>query len=135
MFEAYRVQRKFQWDGWIYAPYARRRLPGRCSCTCSEDERLQCTTEVGSGCSCSAACRCDCGIPSHLYAGDIWIVMAGHPRKETILEHRMAVPDPSIPHIDELLKDSNFSRLTKLPEDEGVVEAPKTPRKRVATPA
>lgn len=133
MFEAYRVKRKFQWDGWIYAPHVNRGIPGRCNCDCADHS--PCTSQVGTGCGCAGTiCHCDCGIPAHLYAGDIWIVMAGHPRKENMLLIRMAVPDPSIPHIDELLSDPKFKRLTGLPEDAGVIPEPTRRPDRVATP-
>ena len=55
------------------------------------------------------------GRPKANYAGDIWLVEAGHPRKVTMLENRFAVGDASIPAIDELMKQSQFKRLISMP--------------------
>ncbi len=143
MYEAYRVLRKFQWDGWIYAPFARLNPPGNCQCDCSERNIAgdpitgsKCTGIVGTSCICEGTlCHCTCGIKSELYGGDIWVVMAGHPRKEMILDPRMAVQDQSIPSIDDLLKESEYKRLTGLPSDVGAEPEPKTRKARTATPA
>ena len=49
------------------------------------------------------------------WAGDIWIVEAGHPRKETMLSNRFATGDAGLPSVDELLKDPNYARLVGAP--------------------
>ena len=118
MYEAYRVFKRFQWRGWEYAP------EGRCQCStqanpdgnaCVENG---CKKKAGSGCTACPpeACRCACNIPVATYAGDIWPVEAGHPRKEHMLANRFATYDDSLPPIDELMKDEKISRLVKLPE-------------------
>lgn len=130
MYEAYRARRRFQWRGWEYA------TPGQCECSkeanmvevmgadgkphqqsgnvCLE---LGCTGIVGSGCTACFhdRCRCSCNIPPWRYAGDIWIVEAGHPRKDMILSQRMAVPDVTLPPGDELAQEAQFKRLLNHP--------------------
>jgi hypothetical protein len=90
MYEVYRVRRMFGWDGW---QYSRR---GACGCGCSN-----CTGENGTGCKvCGGSiCHCEggCYIPAERFAGDVWLVPAGHPRKEIMLAQRLVVPDASIP--------------------------------------
>ena len=136
MYEAYRVLRKFQWDGWIYAPYTRLNPPGNCLCDCNEFPGSECTGLVGTSCICEGTiCHCTCGINLALYGGDIWIDMAGHPRKEMILDPRMAVQDQTIPAIDDLLKEPEYKRLTGLPSDVGAEPEKKKRPPRVATPA
>jgi hypothetical protein len=39
------------------------------------------------------------------FVGDIWVVEAGHPRKTSMLEHRLAVPDASLPNPEDVLKE------------------------------
>ena len=105
--ESYRVRRKFNWDGWMYAP------EGQCRCGCPPES--ECTGETGSGCAqCTNTDRCSCSIPPNRYAGDIWLVMEGHPRKETMLATRFAVSDPSLAPADELIKEEKYNRLLSL---------------------
>jgi len=105
-FETYRVRRSFQWDGWMYAP------KGECRCPCREDNTSGCTGYTASDCNCrGSSCHCDCGIKREQYAGDIWIVLEGHPRKEAMLNTRFATGDPSIPSADELLEKDEYKRL------------------------
>ncbi len=109
--ETYRVRKEFQWDGWIFAP------EGACRCSCLENGR-SCHGYVGAGCDmCDRTDHCSCRIKPDQYGGDIWLVMEGHPRKETMLAHRFAVPDPSLPPADELIKDEKYKRLLTLWED------------------
>lgn len=107
MFEAYRVRAQFSWNGWIYAP------AGQCQCvnTHLDNDGFptgECRGMVGVGCTCSDATHCGCGIKANQYAGDIWIVEAGHPRKAMMLERFSsrrvpAVHDAGLPTADELL--------------------------------
>ena len=49
-----------------------------------------------------------------LHGGSIWIVEAGHPRKEAMLDRRMgyyAMGDATIPDVEELLKQDKYKRL------------------------
>ncbi len=130
MYEVYRVRKRFQWRGWEYAP------KGACSCGCEG-----CTGQVGSGCmACpSDACRCDCNIPPERYGGDIWIIEAGHPRKDIMLRHRFGIGDGSL-NAEELLKQDEYKRLLSPPgaelkaqlerrEAEPVARGPGRPRK------
>lgn len=106
--ESYRVRKPFNWDGWYFAPKGPN---GECKCECAENG-FKCTEQVGSDCPCAnTSCHCSCGIQSDRYAGDIWFVMEGHPRKSTMLESRFATGDPSIGNTDELLKEDRYSRL------------------------
>lgn len=103
-YEAYRVRRRFGWGGWEYGPKEK-----GCSCGCEE-----CTGAAGIGCeSCSPECICN--IPPERYGGDIWIVEAGRPNKESLLERHFATGDASIPAVDELLKNEQYSRLLSPP--------------------
>ena len=109
MYEAFRVLRKFQWRGNVYAP------PGFCKCECNQDEARRtlnhCSGRVATACQCPDAAYCSCSIPQERYGGDIWIVENGNPRKEYILQQRFAVYDISIPPGDELVKNPAFQRL------------------------
>lgn len=125
--EAYRVLKRFQWRGWEFAP------SGGCECSAQMHAAARvvdgkavegnacvengCTGEVGTGCTACPpeACRCACNIPAETYGGEIWLVEDGHPRKEHMLANRFAVYDDSIPPTDELLKDTQFSRLIQQP--------------------
>ena len=122
MYTTYRVRKRFQWGGWEYAPR------GGCDCGCEG-----CTGQVGTGCQCrETICRCACGIPAETYAGDIWIVQAGHPRLEVMMANRFASGDASIPPVDELLKEERFKRLLSEPhrERELVHAGPGRPKKQ-----
>lgn len=104
--EAYRVVRSFQWDGWKFAP------GGKCRCTCSADPHLGCPGLVGEGCACATtACHCDCGIDPKQYGGEVWLVAPGNPRKLTMLDHRFAIGDASLPAVGELLAKPEYKRL------------------------
>lgn len=107
--EAYRVRKNFQWDGWVYAPQG---AEGLCKCGCGEESN--CTGMVGTGCVChDTACHCDCGIPEAQYAGDVWLVQDGHPRKDNMLNYHFATYDSSIPPVEELQGQDEFKRLLK----------------------
>lgn len=108
--EAYRVRKRFGWRGWIYAPNE-----GPCQCGHEGAQGCnafsQCTGVVASSCSCKdSVCRCDCGILRERYAGDIWLVEEGHPRKAAMLASRFATYDASILPIDDLLKEKKIAR-------------------------
>lgn len=114
MFEAYRVRKPFMWNGYQYTP------EGACKCGCavanSHGVMLQCTNSYATECQpCrDSNCKCQCTITKELHGGSIWIVEAGHPRKEAMLEKRLgyfACGDASIPNIDELLKEDRYKRL------------------------
>jgi len=106
--EAYRVVKSFQWDGWKLAP------GGRCRCSCSIDPRTNCQGYVGEGCGCATTtCHCDCGIDPKQYGGDVWLVAPGNPRKESMLAHRFAVGDASLPAVSELLGQEEYQRLLR----------------------
>ena len=106
-YEVYRVRKRFDWRGWQYGP-----SPGRCGCDCFV-KGTHCTGQVGSGCEQCApsSCQCSCGIPVDRYAGDIWIVEERHPRKDLMLLRRFASGDGSLPSIDDLLEQEEYSRL------------------------
>lgn len=115
MHRAFRVLKRFQWGGWEHAPNL-----GACGCGCE-----RCTGEIGSGCHCrETICRCACGIPANRYAGDIWVVQEGHPRLDVMIFNRFAIPDASLPPVEELLKAERFLRLLSPPtEAKGLVGA------------
>jgi len=113
MYESYRVLRKFQWRGFVFAP------PGKCTCECNQDESRRtlngCTGVVGTGCTCPDCGYCGCGIKADQYGGDIWIVEENHPRKMYILARRFANYDPALPSGDELVANPAFARLVQDP--------------------
>lgn len=106
--EAYRVLKSFQWNGWMFAP------DRECRCSCRTDSRLNCPGHVGMDCECKfSSCHCDCGIPSDQYAGDVWLVEPGNLRKESMLSHRFAVYDASLPSVDELLTKEKYQKVIR----------------------
>lgn len=118
--EAYRVRKQFQWRGWIFAPRQ------EADCEVEGAERM-----AGSGCrKCGDLARCDAGIKPEQYAGDIWLVEAGHPRKDIMLAHRFAIGDSSISPVDELLKDPQYQRLLAPCEVRLEAARPAAPPKR-----
>ncbi len=110
MYEVYRVVKPFRWGGWHYGP---------------RHVKASVNPETGE----QEACACQ------EYAGDIWFILAGHPRKDAMLAQRFAVYDASIPAAEELLKEPQFKRLLSLPcgastgERELVHAGPGRPRK------
>ena len=115
-FEAYRVNRRFVWDGWQYAPKAGMHqqtfdvLPaGRGKVAKASHPRDSAHFMKGQGCWDERSCD------PELYAGDIWIVEENHPRKAAILSRNKAVFDSGLPHIDELLARDEYNRLLSPP--------------------
>ena len=109
-YEAYRVRRRFNWRGWIFAPDI-----GQCQCHDEGKEGCNafrgCMGVTASSCGCKGSvCRCDCGIPRERYAGDIWLVEDGHPRKAAMLSSRFAVYDATLASVDTLLQDKKIAK-------------------------
>lgn len=106
-FQAFRVRRKFGWNGWIYIPE-----PDRpCDCGCPD-----CTDGRASGCIvCAVGCHCICEEKPKTCAGDIWIVEESHPRLEAMLSSRFAIYDSSIPPVEDLLKLQEYKSHLKQP--------------------
>lgn len=113
MYEVYRVLRTFQWRGKMYSP------PGPCGCECNQAgdrrELNQCSGQVATACTCPDAGYCGCRIKPQDYGGDIWLVEAGNPRKQYILNNRFAIYDASLPSGDELIKSPVFAALVQDP--------------------
>lgn len=134
MLETYRVRRQFQWKGYIYD------RAGRCTCACvSNNKEDECAHKNGGNCVyCqTTGCKCSCTVNDYAFAGDIWMVDAGHPRKEAMIRAGFVYGDASIPSADELIKDSNYSRLLK-PRgdiDQELEGAKKTRKEKVAAGA
>ncbi len=109
MYEVYRALKPFRWGGWHYGP-----------------------THITASISPETGEREPCNCQE--YAGDIWPILAGHPRKGAMLAQRFAVYDASIPPADELLKEERFKRLLSPPGEMGkerelVHAGPGRPRK------
>jgi hypothetical protein len=122
--EVYRVNKRFGWEGWEYAP------EGACRCACGIEGAVPCVGHVGESCPCAATmCRCSCGIASNRYAGGIWMVAPGHPRKVSILDSHFAGGDGSLPRLEELLAQDHYKRLLTpwKPEEHPVTEARRGP--------
>jgi len=111
MFEAYRVSKRFSWDGWILAPAA-----GTHSSTFEEDEHKGLTPVEVAASFKQQGCWDERGVNPELYGGDIWIVEAGHPNKESILSRRRARGDASLPDVNDLLNDDQYKRLLAPPQ-------------------
>ena len=108
MFESYRVNRRFVWDGWIYAPKA-----GTNSSTFDKPVGLT-PTETAESYK-QQGCWDERSVPPERYAGDVWIVEAGHPNKDAILTRKKVRGDASISSVDDLLADDKFKRLLAPP--------------------
>jgi hypothetical protein len=134
MWEAYKARRKFQYNGFVYAPN------GPCECSTNlgsnkvtnrvkltgdnSGESVQgmfdanpcqdlniCHGFTGTGCTCGDSGYCGstggsgaCGIESYMYGGDVWVVRENDPRKEYMLIRRFAVWDPAVPTGDALIE-------------------------------
>lgn len=115
-FEVYRVNRRFVWDGWQFAPKAGRHQQNfevlqepRARAALVTYPRDAAHHMKGQGCWDERSCN------PELYAGDIWIVEENHPRKAAILGRNKATYDSGLPRFDELLKDEKFKRLLSPP--------------------
>ena len=91
MYRVFRVLQPFRWRGWHYGP---------------QHVSRSVNPETGE------PMPCDCGE----YAGDVFIVEAGHPRLEGKLVTRDIVPDAALPSADELAEEPRFRRLLNPPE-------------------
>jgi hypothetical protein len=109
MFEAYRVNKRFAWDGWILAPVA-----GTHTSTFEEIEGLTPSEQAAN--FKQQGCWDERAVNPELYGGDIWIVPAGHPRKDAILSRNKARGDASIASPDDLLNDDQYKRLLAPPQ-------------------
>ncbi len=126
--ESFRVRRKFQWSGFVYAK------PGRCQCSLnpgSEKVSRQqvmtgdsaglrtveammdknpcadlnhCNGITGTECKCGDAGYCTCSIKPWMYGGDVWLVNEGDPKKIWILNRRFVIYESGLPTGDELLE-------------------------------
>ncbi len=118
MYAAFRVRKTFGWGGWQFSPGPSK--PCRCRsgleiCHQSDDE---CNGLPGTSCTgCTTTCNCPCRIDRRIYGGDVWIVEERHPRLESMMNSRQAIPDPSLPPIDEILEYKRYSRLLKEPRE------------------
>ena len=122
-YEAYRVRKRFNWRGWIFAPHDN---DGQCQCGHEGVQGCnafhQCMGRIASSCGCkSSICRCDCGIPRERYGGDIWLVEEGHPRKAAMLASRFAVYDSGISPVDNLLGDKQTAKTLEQFEERKLV--------------
>jgi hypothetical protein len=138
MFESYKVRRKFQWNGFVYAP------PGQCECstdpgsnvvskrtgsnkssvtgrfdgnTCYQNTTV-CKGRTATDCKCSDNGYCGmnggfgaCGIAPYMYGGNIWLAREGDPRKEHILSRRFVTYDPTLPNGDDLVAEEKYKVL------------------------
>lgn len=130
--EVYRVRRKFQWNEWVFS------VPGPCACVLSPGSDIVssrvdvagqydsnpcmditlCTGQNATDCNCANAGYCgmgggggSCGIKPYMYAGDIWFVNEGDPRKEHILKRRFVIYDPTLPSYEELIKQEKYKSV------------------------
>lgn len=140
--EAYRVRRKFQWNGFVYA------VAGPCECSLNAGSELVstritpegsstgqfdgnpckdkafCNGLAGTECHCNDADYCSCSIKPYMYGGEIWLANEGDPRKEYILQRRFVVYDATLPSVEQLLKDPRYRTLTMGEPVPGVILFP-----------
>ncbi len=118
-FEAYRVRKTFGWNGWQFSPGPRKECNCRRGIEMCHANNDECGGAPGMSCAActNTACKCSCMIKKEVYAGDIWIVQEGHPRKEIMLEHHHAVYDSGLPAIEEIMKHKRYRRLKKSPKE------------------
>jgi hypothetical protein len=109
MLEAYRVNRRFVWDGWIFAPKA-----GTHTSTFQVPEGLP--PDESAEAYKQQGCWDERSVPPARYGGDIWIVQAGHPRKAAILTRNKATGDASIASPEDLLQSDEYKRLLAPPQ-------------------
>ena len=117
--EAYRVVAPFGWNGWNFAPAT----PCVCVCDDSADSGAEkCAKKPGASCPCKrgGGCHCVCTINRDTFAGDIWLVEEGHPRKGAMLGQlggvRLAIYDAALPAVDDLAKQPQYKRLLRPPK-------------------
>ena len=91
MYLAFRVLQPFRWRGWHYGPQHVTRTV---------------SPETGE----PEACGCK------EYAGDVFIVEAGHPRLDNKVMVRDIVSDAALPSGDDLVKEPKYARLIRPPE-------------------
>jgi hypothetical protein len=116
-FEAYRANRRFAWDGWLFAPKAGVNNATFETLVEPRSKAAKATYPADAahfmkmqGCWDERACDPD------LYAGDIWIIEENHPRKAAILGRNKAVYDSGLPRVDDLLKTDEYKRLLSPPK-------------------
>lgn len=116
-FEVYRVNRRFVWDGWQFAPKAGThqqdfevlKEPRAKTTGSSSYPRDAAHFMKGQGCWDERACD-----PS-VYGGDIWVVAENHPHKAAILSRKKAVYYNGQTSVDDLLSDDKYKRLLSPP--------------------
>ena len=91
MYLAFRVLQPFRWRGWHYGPQ-------------HVNRSIDPMTGGPEFCGCRE------------YAGDVFIVEAGHPRLDMKILIRDIVSDAALPSGDELVKEGKFQRLLRPPE-------------------
>lgn len=118
-YEVYRVNRRFVWDGWQFAPKAG--MHNQTGFETLPEPAARNKAEVASyprdaahfmkqqGCWDERSCD------PEFYAGDIWIVEENHPRKAAILSRNKAVYDSGLPPVDKILENENMKRLLSPP--------------------
>lgn len=151
-YEVYKVRRKFQWNVWVYSP------PGVCDCSSNfgsesvstrytpsgEQETGQfdknpcynnptyCKGMVATECTCNDAGYCSCSIKPWMYAGNLWFVNEGDPRKEHILARRFAIYDPTLKAAEEYLKEDRYKVLVMGEPNPDIVYFPPDGERMVA---
>ena len=119
-FEVYRVNRRFVWDGWQFAPPSGTHgqefqtlpvPPARVKAAVASYPRDNADHHKSQGCWDERSCT------PEFYGGHIWIVEENHPRKAAILSRNKATYDSGLPLVDDLLKDEKYKRLLSPPKE------------------
>ena len=160
-YEAYRVRRSFQWNGFVYAP------EGACECSSNAGSSIVtdriapgnnqatsgawdanpcndpsiCKGFTGAGCTCGDSGYCGlngglgaCGIKDYMYGGRVWVVNEGDLRKEHIIHRRFVVYDPTLKTGDTYLKEERYKVLTMGEPTPGKILFPPQVRETITSP-
>lgn len=133
MLKVFRVRRKFQFRGWVYAPTGRCMCPPECGRFddipgTDRQEFTPCSGQTATGCQCSDQkyCRAPglgaCGIKPWQYGGDKFIIQEGDPYIEGFIRQRYIVSDSAMPSYDEMVAEySSYSKLIDTEPFEGQI--------------
>ena len=102
----YRVVKPFGWDGWQYAPNRPAHLEAPCICI-----HRPCSHRPAGSPNC--VCRCQSCPRTEATGGNVWPVLEGHPRLESMIRIGLAVYDATLPSYSELDQSPVLARLSQ----------------------
>lgn len=120
-FEVYRVNRRFVWDGWQFAPRAGSHgqtfevLPEPRGVSAAANRARASYPRDAADYMKSQGCWDERSCNPEFYGGGLWFVEENHPRKAAILARNKAVYYPGQERVEDLLKDEKYKRLLSPP--------------------